>query len=481
MVDSAPMPIRILLSTFLPFCLFVFPIQAVLTQVLVEIQPGTKITLDSGASIRVMGDLINHGALGDSAEARWGKLELSHSRRQTLSGSTPIQVDSLIMNNAFGVQLGTSLRIAKTLVFQSGKMTAPWADSLSAYVHFLPGAQWQQTDSTSYVQGWVHKSGDEPFVFPVGSAQAFRPIEISAPDVATARFAAYYHQANPNAFGYPIQSIDPDCGLTSMSNREFWMLNRWTPSQPVQVTLHYDSASVLPDPTLVMVSRWNGSAWESHGNGGWQANGKKGTITSGTGCGFVGTPAPIGNFSPFGFGGAGPTPLPILFSSFESVCLPGGLEVQWITQSEWNNQYFLVEGSADAATWTALAEIPGAGNSQTPKIYNLPLNDFQGYIRITQVDFNGQSTSYGPWFADCPDVQQTLRVWPNPTTDAWQFFSSQLMDVEWQLSNVSGSALPLKIEFLSDQEARIDASALAPGVYFLSGNGNLPQKLVKIP
>jgi hypothetical protein len=452
-----------------------------LTQILVEVRAGTKITLDSGASLRIMGDLMNHGTLGDSAEGRWGKLELNHIRRQVLSGSTPIQVDSLILDNIHGVLLETPLRVAKLLVFSSGKIIAPWADSQTAYVHFLPGAQWQQQQNTSYVQGWVHKSGDSPFLFPVGSAQSFRPIEISAPDQLTARFAAFYHHANPNAFGFPIQSLDTNCALNSMSNREFWTLDRRTASQPIQVTLHYDSVSLLPDPTLVMVSRWNGSAWESHGNGGWQANGQSGTITSGTGCGFVGVPATIGQFSPFGFGGAGPTPLPILFGGFFAECSPEGLHANWHTHAEWNNLYFILEKSSDASLWETLMTIPGAGTTQTPMNYHQLLPGFEGYFRITQIDVNGQSTSFGPWFVSCLSTLQWPRVWPNPTREIWHIQAEGLADLSLTLQDVSGAQMVLSLHQLSDHIAWIDAKPLAPGVYFLSGPGILPVKLVKMP
>lgn len=462
------------------FFLFILN-QQIFSQVLVEIGAGTKITLDSGASIRIMGDVMNHGALGDSAQLRWGKMELNHSRAQFLRGSMPIQVDTLVMNNAHGVWLETPLRVAKHLVFSSGKIIAPWADSLTSFVHFLPGAQWQQNQTSSYVQGWVHKSGNTPFVFPVGSAQSFRPIEISAPDQLTSRFAAFYQQANPNAFGYPIQSIDSSCALTSMSNREFWMLNRWTPSQPVQVTLHYDSASQLPDPTLVMVSRWNGSAWESHGNGGWLANGQAGTITSGTGCGFVGTPGAIAQFSPFGFGGAGPTPLPILFGTFSTECTHDGVMAQWTTHAEWNNLHFVLEYSSDAIQWNPLAVVPGAGTSQTPLIYDQLLPALEGYLRVLQVDVNGQTTPYGPWFVSCALHSPSIHVWPNPTTEDWAIQANGIKDAQLIIQGVSGTKVDAPIHFLTEGEALIEARFLSSGVYFLSGTGFSPIKLVKMP
>jgi hypothetical protein len=455
--------------------------QIVLSQVLVEVRTGTKITLDSGASLRIMGDLINHGALGDSSEVRWGKLELSHNRRQVLGGSTPIQVDSLILDNVHGVLLETPLRVAKHVVFSSGKIIAPWADSLRAYVHFLPGAQWQQTDSSSYVQGWVHKSGNTAFVFPVGSAQSYRPIEISSPDLTTSRFAAYYHHANPNSFGFPIQSIDPNCALSSMSNREFWILNRWSASHPIQVTLHYDSASLLPDPTLVMVSRWNGSAWESHGNGGWQPNGQAGTITSGSGCGFVGTPGPIAQFSPFGFGGAGPTPLPILFGSFWTECRPEGSLIHWSTLAEWNHLHFQLDISNDAVHWETVATIPGAGFSQLPLTYQHLLPHMEGYVRFIQVDVNGATTPYGPWYFQCSSVGNIAKLWPNPTQDVWHIQAKGIQEAALRLTNLSGAQMEVNLFYPSEEEVEIDARALSPGVYFLTGTGILPLKLVKMP
>lgn len=67
--------------------------------------------------------------------------------------------------------------------------------------------------------------------------------------------------------------------------------------------------------------------------------------------------------------------------------------VEWVTQSEINNDYFLLEVSYDGYNWSNLQKINGSNNSSLNIYYKY--DDYKivtgyTYYRLTQVNFNGE-------------------------------------------------------------------------------------------
>jgi hypothetical protein len=96
--------------------------------------------------------------------------------------------------------------------------------------------------------------------------------------------------------------------------------------------------------------------------------------------------------------------LPISLVLFQAEVKPGGNLVKWRTQSEKNNDRFVLESSHDAIEWWRIAQIKGYGDSFSPVDYqwfDLFASDSSlNYYRLTQIDFDGVFNSYGPIFAD---------------------------------------------------------------------------------
>lgn len=88
-------------------------------------------------------------------------------------------------------------------------------------------------------------------------------------------------------------------------------------------------------------------------------------------------------------------PLPITLNFFKIVQIEEGVQLQWQTLTETNNDYFSVEHSLDAENFTELGRIQGAGNSNKELNYHFDvaqLNAGRNYFRLTQVDFDGASS-----------------------------------------------------------------------------------------
>jgi hypothetical protein len=70
--------------------------------------------------------------------------------------------------------------------------------------------------------------------------------------------------------------------------------------------------------------------------------------------------------------------------------------IDWITASELNNDYFLLERSLDGKNFNAIARIEGNGTTNLPsyyKYYDNPEQSSMYYYRLMQTDYNGDSST----------------------------------------------------------------------------------------
>lgn len=95
-----------------------------------------------------------------------------------------------------------------------------------------------------------------------------------------------------------------------------------------------------------------------------------------------------------------PVVLPVEISSFKGGKANSEDIIQWTTESETNNDYFIVESTIDpnADNWKVIANVNGAGT--TTNQMNYSWEDFTytkneiNYYRLTQVDFDGSKRVY---------------------------------------------------------------------------------------
>jgi hypothetical protein len=119
--------------------------------------------------------------------------------------------------------------------------------------------------------------------------------------------------------------------------------------------------------------------------------------------------------------------LPIELYQFWGSVVDSHNEIQWVTSSEIDNDYFELYHSIDGITFTLLTEMQGAGNSTTTSNYRfLHFNPKRGvnYYRLTQVDFNGDRTEYTSIaITNKSDNDNNLfsNIFPNPNKSIFYF------------------------------------------------------------
>ena len=87
-----------------------------------------------------------------------------------------------------------------------------------------------------------------------------------------------------------------------------------------------------------------------------------------------------------------PPLLPVTLSSFYTKCEHGKTILNWTTQSEINNNFFVVQKSSDAKNFKEIGIVNGAGTSNLPVEYSFidyESNNQLAYYRLLQVDYDG--------------------------------------------------------------------------------------------
>lgn len=90
--------------------------------------------------------------------------------------------------------------------------------------------------------------------------------------------------------------------------------------------------------------------------------------------------------------------LPIELVSFIGESNVNYNQLDWITATELNNEYFILERSEDGLNWTEIGKINGSGTSHTTKKYSFKDYGFKNdlnYYRLLQVDYNGARKKSG--------------------------------------------------------------------------------------
>ena len=179
----------------------------------------------------------------------------------------------------------------------------------------------------------------------------------------------------------------------------------------------------------------------------------------------------VSNLSPMG-----PLPLPIELVDFKGKYVNEQSVLSWVTASEKNNDYFILERSEDARDFTQIGKIDGAGNSNSFLNYQFidakPI-DQVAYYRLKQVDFDGQfSNSNVIALRNMKSFgNQFLHIYPQPaSTDVFieqgLFVNGEAFSVE--IFNNLGALVQKELR-TSDESGKlaIHFSNLEQGMYML--------------
>jgi hypothetical protein len=112
------------------------------------------------------------------------------------------------------------------------------------------------------------------------------------------------------------------------------------------------------------------------------------------------------------------TPLPIELISFTAKFVNKEVELNWITSSETNNDYFTIQKTLNGTDFEFVGKVQGAGNSSSQLNYSFTDHSpYEGksYYRLMQTDFNGASAVFSLVPVEIEvESEFTFDIYPNP-------------------------------------------------------------------
>ena len=260
--------------------------------------------------------------------------------------------------------------------------------------------------NASHVDGPMKKIGNTVFEFPVGDEGIWQPISINnlSGDASTEFTAEYFHQnpTNSGLVNFPLNNV---------STLEYWDLSNTGTASTADVTLHWkdQNSSQINDYDDLVIAHYNGTDWDNLGQNS-RVPSDPGSITVNG----------ISSFSPFTFGSLSGlvNPLPVELVSFTAKVDENVVELDWVTASEVNNDYFDIERSTDGLKFETIGQLPGMGTSNIKNSYKFydesPVFGIV-YYRLRQVDYD-RKFEYSKIISIKVSLSKgiELRIYPNP-------------------------------------------------------------------
>ena len=169
--------------------------------------------------------------------------------------------------------------------------------------------------------------------------------------------------------------------------------------------------------------------------------------------------------------------------SFSAKLVDDAVEISWVTASEINSDYFLLQRSVDGVNFETIGKIMAQGNSADIVNYNfIDQNPIEGnnYYRLKQVDFNNEYEYFKTVVINTKNGNTVTRinVFPNPTNDLINLQLNKSLEgmLTCTIYDARGRVVyNLQIEdLISNQNLSINVSSLESGVYSVvltSSNG----------
>ncbi len=282
----------------------------------------------------------------------------------------------------------------------------------------------------------------------------------------------------PSAAPYGVANLNSSTNL-SPDNRDatadrFWYVGFTSPNVVNDtIVLTYASPSELPASPYNIADSIRGQYWDG-ANGSWAL-----PVVGYNSLNAVVIPSPslnkvwslVSNISPMG-----PLPLPIELIDFKGKYINNQSVLSWITASEKDNDYFILERSEDAHEFTQIGKIDGAGNSNSFLNYQFidpkPINQV-AYYRLKQIDFDGQY-SYSQVIAlrNNQKLNTEIKAYPNPSNGNFLITNIPFQTGEafvCQVFNMQGELLKKDLHISdTNNNFQLQLNELKSGVYWVS-------------
>lgn len=395
---------------------------------------------------------ISFGAGADGSVIIDGNSSVSIAK---LSGAEIVFSKWIINKTAGSVTLTTPVSVSEKLTLQNG-LIVNFSESM---LTIRAGATTEGGSLRSMISGPVKKIGSGAFTFPLGTNK-YRPVSIAPAGSETDAFVAQYF------IDSRYNRTTKEATISTVSTCEYWTLDRVAGTTPTTVTLAFDSAGCHPETlSKMIVTRWDGTKWTNHGNGGITGNLRKGSIV---------TAAEVTSFSPFTLGTSLIDALPVKLKDFYALNRRQDVLLNWSTENESQNAGFQVYRSADGKEFQDIGFVKGSGNSNVKNTYAFSdLNPLKGisYYRLKQIDIPGETTYSKTLFVNRSSSEAKIRLLGNPVSTTATILVNGV-DIEGSTITVTDRSgrpvLQKNAGRLTSGKIDLDLTGKSAGVYLIT-------------
>ncbi len=171
------------------------------------------------------------------------------------------------------------------------------------------------------------------------------------------------------------------------------------------------------------------------------------------------------------------TPAPIELLSFTAKYnSEKEVDINWVTATELNNDFFTIERSTDAINFSDLIYFQGAGNSsQVLEYFSIDRNPFSGisYYRLKQTDYNGD---YSYSKIEMVNIVQSdfeiINSYCNNDQLEISISSNEKTTLNFELFNLEGEKVFYINEYIESGQKKISipTNSLAKGMYIVKAS-----------
>lgn len=190
----------------------------------------------------------------------------------------------------------------------------------------------------------------------------------------------------------------------------------------------------------------------------------------------VGLDGNAGAYCNFTISGTNIVSLPVGLSNFTAMRTSSGVQLDWQTLSEQNNDYFTIERSVDGENWSAIHTEDGMENSSSLKNYThvdgfVPKSSIL-YYRLSQTDLNGTTQVLKTVTVDENNPNNILEIVPNPAVEnqtTVKFNSQQRSTTKLAVYDFTG-AVVFESEYETEKglnQFKLSTNGLSKGVYLV--------------
>ncbi len=167
-------------------------------------------------------------------------------------------------------------------------------------------------------------------------------------------------------------------------------------------------------------------------------------------------------------------PLPVDITSFTAKKVAAGVEVNWVTKTEINNDYFILQSSLNGVNFNDVAKIKASGISTGSSYAYVDVNAAQSkvYYRIKQVDKNGISKFTGIIKISTAVDGLQVNVYPSVIKNVLTYVveNKAALKLHVVIADYSGKVIKRSTENFGagTTQKSVDATNLSTGIYLLT-------------